>query len=124
MSHPDINSDTVVNLLSDKRTNPKSGKHSASSPLDQDRTIKRQREFSGSAQQESDIQIEDIDMSPQCDPPSYKDNDNLILAPKPIIDLSVPPELPSKDSATLNEGPVVKVSVPNGIPGENATNIA
>ena len=124
LSHPDINSDTVVNLLSDKRTNPKSGKHSASSPLDQDKTIKRQREFSGSAQQESDIEIEDIDMSPQCDPPLYKDNDNLILAPKPIIDLSVPPELPSKDSATLNEGPVVKVSVPNGMPGENATNIA
>ena len=56
-------------------------------------------------------------MSPQCDPPSYKDNDKLILAPKPIIDLSVPPELPSKDSATLNEDPVVKASVLNGMLG-------
>ena len=63
-------------------------------------------------------------MSPQCDPPSYKDKDKLILAPKPITDLSVPPELPSKDGATSNEGPVVKASVPNGVPGKNATNIA
>lgn len=81
-----------------------SRKHSASSPLDQDKTSKKLREHSGSSSDQSDIDIE-IDISPQCDPPSVRNGETSM---KESYNTSINLD-PQTDSVVLNKGPVLKV---------------
>ena len=65
---------------------------------------KKLREHSGSSWDQSDIDIE-IDISPQCDPPSSRNGETSV---KECYNTSINLN-PQTDSVVLNKGPVLKV---------------
>lgn len=92
---------------SDKTPDPRrscvAGKHPASSPLDNDLTLKKHREDS-----ETDISDIEIDTTPQSNPPAMSNNN------RSLVEQNISFTLPdTSDCAVLSEGPTLSISIPD-----------
>ena len=90
-------------LHDDEDFPPFTGKHKASSPLDYDKSLKKQRESQDEDSQDSDsnISFTETNISPQCDQPANTVHFANNSPEKSITVTHIP------DSAQLNHGPIV-----------------